>query len=351
MTSVSDNQYADDRAAAMAEFVRAAGWDADQLVPLAADASTRRYLRLSGGAGPALLMDAPPGAEAAACPPEASETERRALGYNAMARLAGPRLEAFTSLSLFLRESGIRAPQVFADDPAQGFAVIEDFGDLLLVQAIAAGADEAALYRQALKTLRPLQAHPVSPGQVADWDLQTYDHVAYEAEALLLPEWYAVYRGKELPGAAVEAYAVQWREALADLSPAQTLALRDYHAENILVAADGELAVIDFQDALIGQAAYDVVSLLEDARRDVDTGLAAELLSEETHQSPDGDAFAQDYAILAAQRNAKILGIFARLVRRDGKPKYDAFLPRVEAHFAQDLDRPEAEKLRPWFER
>ncbi|MEM9234182.1 MAG: phosphotransferase [Pseudomonadota bacterium] len=350
MTAASNGTDTEDRDALMIDFLRRAGWDSTARALLTADASTRRYHRLSGGEMPALLMDAPPGAETAACPPDADEAVRRELGYNAMARLAGPRLEAFTSLADFLRDAGVRTPRIFADDPVHGFAVIEDFGDRLLAQAVEAGADEASLYAEALKTIRPLQKKPMSPGPVASWPLQTYDHVAYEAEVLLLPEWYAPHRDVMLQGDAVEAYVAIWRELLAELSEPRTLTLRDFHAENILVAGDGALAVIDFQDALIGQAAYDVVSLLEDARRDVDLGLAAELVTEEARLTPDSHAFMTDYAILAAQRNAKILGIFARLTRRDGKPKYDALLPRVEDHFRRDLERPAVASLRPWFE-
>ena len=335
------------REAARAAFLERTGWASTPPQPLTADASTRRYFRLSGGEAPALLMDAPPGAETAACPPDADEAARRQLGYNAMARLAGPRLEAFTSLADYLREVGVRTPRIFADDPVGGFAVIEDFGDRLLVHAIEAGEDEGALYAAALEAIRPLRENRIVPGQVSNWALQTYDRVAYEAEAMLLPEWYAPHRGAELSGDAVEAYRAMWDELLEGVSEPRALTLRDFHAENILVPEDGPLAVIDFQDALIGQPAYDVVSLLEDARRDVDTGLARELHDD---VAAGDEVFIRDYAILAAQRNAKILGIFARLTRRDGKPKYDGLLPRVEAHFRRDLDRPDVAAIRPWFE-
>ena len=291
------------------------------------------------------------GAETAACPPDADETARRTLGYNAMARLAGPRLEAFTSLSRHLRELGLRTPEVYADEPVAGFALIEDFGDRLLARAIEEGGDEADLYRRAMATIRPLRNKAAMPGPVGEWQLQTYDPVAYEAEALLLPEWYAAHRDVALTSEAIEAYAEIWRELVDRLSPARTIVLRDYHAENILVPEDGELAVIDFQDALIGQAAYDVVSLLEDARRDVDPGLAQELLDEESRNVPEAEAFRRDYAILAAQRNAKILGIFARLTRRDGKVRYAELLPRVETHFRRDLARDELAPLKAWVER
>lgn len=350
MTAVIDNSSTDSRVTRMTDFVRDAGWDPGALALLAADASSRRYMRLQGGESAALLMDAPPAAEAPACPPEADETRRRALGYNAMARIAGPHLEAFTSLATYLREAGVRTPRVFAEDAKVGLAVIEDFGDALLARKIEAGTDEASLYARALAALRPLQKLDLVPQRILEWDLMTYDDLAYEAEAMLLPEWYADYRGITLPAGAAEEYAEILRELFPKLSPAKTITLRDYHAENILVPDDGPLAAIDFQDALIGQAAYDVVSLLEDARRDVDLGLVEELLAEERRHMPDANEFDRDYAILAAQRNAKILGIFARLVRRDGKQKYHDLLPRVEGHFRRDLDRPEVASLRAWCE-
>lgn len=339
------------RQESISAFLEKSGWSGIVPDPLAADASTRRYFRLAGDKGRALLMDAPPAAEAATCPPEADPETRRALGYNAMARLAGPRLEAFTSLSGFLREAGVQTPEIYAADPVEGLALIEDFGDRLLVRALAEGGDEGGLYRAALKLLRPLRDQQLSPRRIDMWDLQSYDEVAMLTEAYLLPEWYAPYVGVELSSVAIDEYTEIWRELFAGLSQPQTLVLRDYHAENILVTDKKDLAVIDFQDALIGQAAYDVASLLEDARRDVDAGLAAELLAEEVMHTADPAAFTSDYAILAAQRNAKILGIFGRLIKRDNKPKYTQFLPRVEAHFRRDIGREGLERLLPWVEK
>lgn len=339
-----------DRSAQLAAFVEGAGWQGDVTAPLRADASTRRYIRLTGGAAPALLMDAPPRAEAPACPPSASEADRRALGYNALARLAGPRLEAFTSIAAYLNAHGVRAPQVFAADPDLGAAIVEDFGDTLLVHAATDSVTEARLYRAALSTLRPLRQVDLAPCQVGTWPLQTYDALAMATEARLLPEWYADYRGVELSRDALAAWDEAIADLLAGLSPPKKLVLRDFHAENVLVPEDGRLAVIDFQDALIGHAAYDVASLIEDARRDLDPGLGAELLAEEARHIETPDAFLSDYAILTTQRNAKILGIFARLIRRDGKAQYRQFFPRVEAHFAKDLRRDAVAPLRRWAE-
>lgn len=330
-------------------FLNATPWRGATVTPLQADASTRSYARLDGGPSPALLMDAPPASEAPACPPGASHEERKALGYNAMARLAGPRLEAFTALAEWLKAQGVPAPTVYANDPSTGFAVIEDFGDQLLAQAVA-HQDEAALYHGAIQLLRPLRQAKVAPGLIGAWPLQTYDELVLQTEAALLIEWYTAYRGVELSPEAKAAWTAAWDRVLPQLSAPSTLVLRDYHAENILVGNDARMAVIDFQDALIGQAAYDAVSLIEDARRDVDLGLAKELFEEDRLTSVDPVAYTKDYAILAAQRNAKILGIFARLINRDGKEKYRQFFSRVEAHFARDLDRPAVLPVRQWAE-
>lgn len=340
-----------DRVQLRTQFLADAGWGDASITPLAADASTRAYSRLFGGGKHGLLMDAPPGAEAAACPPSADAVARRALGYNAMARLAGPRMEAFVAVARWLREAGVRAPTVYADDSAHGFAVIEDFGNRHLVDAATSAAAEADLYRRALNVLGKVRAHKVSPGDLGGWPLQTYDTLAMQVEADLLIEWYAPHAGLTLTEDAMVAWQKAWAHLFDQLSAPHALILRDFHAQNILVPDDGPLAVIDFQDALFGHAAYDAVSLIEDARRDVDLGLAAELVAEDARQTPDPIGYEQDYAILAAQRNAKILGIFARLIHRDGKDAYGAFFPRVEAHFARDLDRPTLGPLRSWFER
>ena len=149
MTSMASN---DDRNEARMEFLKAAGWDAAEAAPLAGDASTRSYQRLKLSGRPAVLMIAPPGAEAPACPPDADEGARRALGYNAMARLAGPNLNAFVALSQALRAAGLSAPEVYASDAGAGFALLEDLGDDLFARVVAR-VDEQTLYRAAIDAL------------------------------------------------------------------------------------------------------------------------------------------------------------------------------------------------------
>ena len=341
-----------EREAARRAFLAGTEWADAVVLPLAADASTRSYARLSGGPRPALLMDAPPAAETAACPPGADPVERAALGYNAEARLAGSSLAAFAGLSDWLRARGVHAPTVFARDEGQGFAVIEDMGDRLLARASDDDAAERAHYARALRPLARLREAGATPGDAAGWPLQTYDETALLAEVRLLPQWYVPYTGGTLTEAAAASYEAAWREALGALGPCDTLVLRDYHAENILVLDDGDgdgVGVIDFQDALIGSSAYDLASLLEDARRDVGERAARDLYAQHADGAADRARFEIDYALLAAQRNAKILGIFARLIERDGKPRYGAFLPRVRAHLARDLARPPLEPVRGWM--
>ncbi|MDZ7629584.1 MAG: phosphotransferase [Parvularculaceae bacterium] len=348
---------ADDRRA----FLEASGWGEAIAFPMAGDASTRSYERLSLGERTAVLMNAPPAAEGAACPPDATPEERRALGYNAMARLAGPNLNAFTAIATALREAGLSAPDIYAADAAHGFAVIEDLGDDLFARAIPAGADEGELYGAAIDAL--LALHRAAPAAPAGdkYRMLTYDRTAMEAEVMLVPDWYWPHLKGAPASAAIKAeYAEAWSSALAALPAPSTLVLRDFHAENLLWIparrGHARAGVIDFQDGLFGNPAYDLVSFLEDARRDVSVDLAEAMIRRyaagaRAFSDFDEDACRRDYAILGAQRNAKILGIFARLIRRDGKPRYADFFPRVEGHFRRDLQHTELRDVAAFFRR
>lgn len=340
----------DERRAQRDAFLNNAGWAGAEARALAGDASTRSYERLRLAGRPAILMNAPPAAESAPCPPDAGPGERRALGYNAMARLAGPNLRAFLAVDAALREAGLSAPEIYAADAATGFALIEDFGDGLFAHAIPAGADEETLYAAAIDALATLHAAAPAPPAGDGYRMLDYDRTAMEAEIGLFTEWYWPFRlGAAAPSSMEAGWFAAWAPALDALSAPSQIVLRDYHAENLLWLPDRagarRVGVIDFQDGLVGSPAYDLVSLLEDARRDVPPVLADAMIARYVAASRgragfDEDAFRADYAILAAQRNAKILGIFARLIRRDGKPRYAGFLPRVEAHFRRDLARP-----------
>lgn len=359
--SANPTEAAARRADERRAFLDAAGWGAAIALPMAGDASTRSYERLTLGDRRAVLMNAPPAAESAACPPDASPAERRRLGYNAMARLAGPNLNAFTAIAGALRAAGLSAPGIYAADAKLGFAVIEDLGDDLYARAIPAGADEFELYASAIDALLALhQAAPEAPDQ-AGYRMLTYDRTAMEAEVMLVPDWYWPHLKGEAAGEAVSAeYADAWSEVLAKLPQPSTLVMRDFHAENVLWLPDRaghrRAGVIDFQDGLFGNPAYDLVSLLEDARRDVSPELAEAMIRRYAAGAGafsdfDEEAYRRDYAILGAQRNAKILGIFARLIRRDGKPRYADFFPRVEGHFRRDLQHKDLHEVARFFRR
>lgn len=188
-----------------------------------------------------------------------------------------------------------------------------------------------------------------------------YDTLALSSETELLSEWYwSLKKGAQISDDLLTEYQALWPPLIASLSTPHIVVLRDFHAENLLWLPErsgpAQTGVIDFQDGLYGHAAYDLVSLLEDARRDVSPQLAEAMLTryiEHAHHFSDFDLdrLTNDYAILAAQRNAKILGIFARLAKRDNKPRYLDLLPRVEAHFRRDIARPGLEQLQSFFTR
>ncbi len=352
----AESTYSDLRAA----FVEKAGWGDAVATPLAGDASTRSYERLEKDGRRAVLMIAPPGAEAATCPANATPEQRHALGYNATARLAGPNLNAFVTLSNNLQMAGLSAPEIYAADAATGFALIEDLGDDLFARIIDR-EDETLLYQTAIDALIALRnANPPRPSD-DQYTMLNYDLTALAAEADLLIDWYWPLKHKnDISHELRTEFVALWRDQLRELSAPHSFVLRDYHAENLIWLPDRSgverVGIIDFQDALYGCAAYDLASLLEDARRDVDPEFADQMIEYYVQRAAavdvfDRATFERDYAILAAQRNAKILGVFARLARRDKKPRYLDLLPRVEGHFRRDLKRPNMAALQDFFAR
>ncbi|WP_300543970.1 phosphotransferase [Maricaulis sp.] len=348
-----------DRDTALDAFLDSAGWGGAEHHPLAGDASTRRYVRLRDGEHSAMLMDAPGAAEAPACPPGATPKERLELGYNAAARLAGPNLAAFTGLANVLNERGFSAPRILASDFEHGYLLLEDLGDELLARLLPGKLHEGTVYARAVDTLAAIHRCSFPAVLEADgheWPLQAYDATALMAEANLFVEWYLErHAGIELSGAAQAEWSELWTHAFQRLDACPSgLVLRDYHAENLVYLPDreGEAAIglLDFQDALIGHPAYDLVSLLEDARRNVDRKLAIPLKARFVEQAgiQDPAGFDAAYAVLGAQRNAKILGIFVRLAVRDGKQRYLDMLPRVARHFVADLQHPALMPLNMW---
>ena len=359
--SISALSKNDPRLDARTAFLTQAGWGAAPATALTADASSRRYFRLVLNNRPALLMDAPPTTEADPCPPDADAKTRQDLGYNAMARLAGPNLNAFTAIAGALRDAGLSAPEIYATDAQQGFALIEDFGDDLFARAIPNGADETQLYAAAIDALIALRRAALTPPLSANYQMLSYDRIALEAEIGLVLQWYWKRKTGAAPNTEIEqAYRAAWAPVLDQLSAPQTIVLRDFHAENLLWLPDRQgparVGLIDFQDGLYGSPAYDLVSLLEDARRDTGHELVQAMIARYCDESAgdagfDADDFLKEYAILGAQRNAKILGIFARLIDYYKKPRYADFFPRVEAHFKNDLKHPALTTVRDFFKR
>lgn len=293
-------------------FLDRAGWGGAAILPLAGDASFRRYFRIERGAERAVLMDAPPEHEDS---------------------------RPFLAVARHLDAIGFRAPRVLAEDLDQGLILLEDFGDARMKETVEADpATETAVYAQAIDLLADLHGAPCGA-------LSPYDMAVYQREAGLFPEWYIPAVGLD---ADAESYRAAWDEALAPIAQDQSITvLRDYHAENIMLLDDGSLGLLDFQDALAGHAAYDLVSLLQDARRDVPEPLETAMIARYAARCPFDQAA---YALLGAQRNAKILGIFTRLWKRDGKPRYLAFQPRVWGYLERDLAHPALAPVKTWFD-
>jgi len=342
-------------------FIAAAGWDDADVETFPGDASTRRYFRLTRGTEVAVLMDAPRGAEAPAEPEGASPEQRKALGYNALARLAGPEPAAFTCLANELTIRGFSAPRILAADLDAGLLLLEDFGRDVYAKVIAEDpTKEALLYGAAVECLAEIyrSSFPAKMSfKSANWRVREYDDTALLTETHLFLDWYAADKGAKLSDEARKAWDRIWLTLFETLTAqAPGLALRDFHAENLFWLPErdsvSKVGLIDFQDGLFVHPAYDLVSFLEDARRDVSKELVDPLITQFCEQAKLSDeaAFRHAYAVLGAQRNAKILGIFVRLAERDGKPSYRELIPRVHAHFLGNLQGDIFADLRAWFE-
>jgi tRNA threonylcarbamoyl adenosine modification protein YjeE len=339
------------------EFLRESGWSAASARFLAGDASVRSYLRLRHGDKRALLMDWEPQPDG---PPIADGKP-----YSRIAHLAedvGP----FIAVANGLRAAGLPAPEIIAQDTRRGFLLIEDFGDRLLGREADDTDDLATLYRPAVDLLLRLRGArisrdlPVEDGRIHC--LPDYDKDALHAETGLLLDWYLpAMTSKPVAQAGRAQFHALWDAQFDWLAGQETcLVLRDYHSPNLIrLEVDeprGPVGVIDFQDAVIGHPAYDLASLLQDARLTVPEEVETELFGaycEAGRFDPsfDRDAFARAYALLGAQRNTKILGIFARLALRDGKDGYLAHIPRVRRYLERDLSHPALASLRGWYDR
>jgi aminoglycoside/choline kinase family phosphotransferase len=262
----------------------------------------------------------------------------------------------FLRVARLLARLGLSAPRILAADEAAGLLLLEDLGDETYTRVLAADGDEAALYTLATDVLIDLHRRfemPMAAG------VPPYDDDRLLTEAALLVDWYLpAVRGVPTDTGLRTEYLALWREAFAAArAVADTLVLRDYHVDNLMLlggrAGVAACGLLDFQDAVTGPATYDLVSLLEDARRDVPASLASRMIDRYLDAFPtlDRDAFRASYAVMGAQRSAKIVGIFTRLDRRDGKPVYLKHIPRVWRWLEGDLRHPALAGLRAWFDR
>ena len=301
-------------------FLAGVGWHAAQILPLAGDASFRRYFRVVQDGKTAVLMDAPPPQE-------------------------DPR--PFIAVAEWLVGQGFSAPHILAADLDLGLVLIEDFGGERMREMLDADPSaERALYRDVVDLLADLATRPAMA-------IAPYTMAEYQRELGLFIEWYCPAVGLQ-PDAAD--YVQLWDALLQPIIAAQAkpvTVLRDYHAENIMLLGERQgrarLGLLDFQDALAGHPAYDLVSMLQDARRTVSPEVEQEMLDHYLAIGNPGHAFETFYHVLGVQRNLKILGIFTRLWKRDGKPRYRAFQSRVWAYIERSLEQPALAPARIWM--
>ena len=352
-----------EREALKAGFLAANGFGDARRAVMSGDASTRVYERLHLADGTTrIFMDQPPKAETAPCPPDATPAERVALGFNAAYRLASGRVDAFVACARYLTSLGLSAPRIEAFDAANGLAVLEDLGDDLYAEHIAARGDEAQLYDAAIDALTVL--HAAKPPQVlafdgVSWPLLSYDDLALVSAADLFTEWLPRLRPAFAPDApALAEWEALWAPIRARAEQtADVFCHRDYHAENLIWLPDREgaarVGLIDFQDAVRANRMWDLSMLLHDARRDVSPEREAAALERyfAAHPGLDRRMLLADYHALGALNVARIIGIFARLVKRDGKPRYEAFLPRLWRYLDSCLADPDMAGMKAWFDR
>ena len=332
-----------ERSALQSQFLADAGWRDAHIQPLAGDASLRRFFRLTHPRwGSAMLMDAPP------------ET--------------GEDCRPFVAVNRWLEAQALSAPAILHDNLAQGFVLLEDLGDGLFAQLMAREGPqtERTLYEAAIHVL--VELHDIdAPVSLAldcaeDWPLRPYNHDALLTETALLPDWFfARQTGTTFPADLKAEFDALWRTLTPHAMAARPVFVhRDYHAENLLWMPERtgvqKVGLIDHQDALAGHPAYDLISLIEDARRTVTPAMAAHLTTLYCNERRardlqfDEEAFRLAMAVLAAQRNTKIIGIFARLAMRDSKPKYLALIPHVWSMLERDLSHPALADLKTFID-
>ncbi len=303
-------------------FLADCGWGNARLEPLAGDASFRRYFRVIGDGRQAVLMDAPPPHE-------------------------DPR--PFIAVAEWLSSIGLTAPEILARDLEQGLLLLGDLGDARLRETLDDDPDrEEELYRLATDLLIRIHASQPMPG------LPSHGLDQWLDELMLFTDWYCPAVGIEPDR---DGWRAAWTEVLTSVASdglGPVTVLRDYHAENVMLVAGrkgiAHLGLLDFQDALAGHPAYDLASVLEDARRDVAPAIERAMIDRYIDATDGGAKFEHSYWALAAQRNTRILGVFVRLWKRDGKPHYRHFQPRMWGLLERDLAAPGLEPVRAWFD-
>jgi N-acetylmuramate 1-kinase len=343
------------RLESLRQFLTGASYVEAKRQRMPGDASTRSYARLTRDARPVILMNSPKRPDGPAIYDGKS--------YSAAVHLAED-VKPFVAIDNGLRERGFSAPAIHHADLDAGFLITEDFGRESFVEGDPAGPI-AERYEAATDALALLHREPLPDvlslaPQIA-YSIPTFDVDAMLVEIGLMLEWYLADRDAVPLDAVREEFVKQWRDLLGktDALP-KTWVLRDFHSPNLIWLAErsetSRVGVIDFQDAVLGPAAYDLVSLLQDARIDVPEQLELTLLTRYIKARHANDntfepaAFAESYAIMSAQRNTRLLGTFARLNRRDGKPQYLRHQPRIWTYLTRSLAHPVLAGIRGWYE-
>jgi N-acetylmuramate 1-kinase len=343
-----------ERFAALNRFLEQSGYGAARRERMPGDASTRSYERLTLAGRTAILMNCPRRPDG---PPV-----RDGKPYSAIAHLAED-VKPFVALAAGLRERGFSAPEVHAADIDQGFVVLEDLGNELFVKGDPPEPIETR-YAAAVDALISFHGYPVTAtlpvASGVEYAIPHYDLDAFLIEAELLLDWYLPRFNVNIGATARATFAALWQEALAPvLNGEPTWVLRDFHSPNLLWLPQRrgtqQVGILDFQDAQIGPAAYDLASLLQDARVTIPEMMELALLGRYARARQAGDpnfdpaGFVRNYATLAAQRASKILGIFSRLDRRDGKPQYLLHMPRIWNYLQRSLGHPSLAPLAGWY--
>jgi aminoglycoside/choline kinase family phosphotransferase len=313
-----DSNRNNSRSEFLAEYF---GSDDFAIDEIAGDASYRKYYLVKKSGQEFILMDAPPEHE---------------------------NLDSFIKIDEILIENGFSAPVIYEQDIENGFLLMEYFGNSKLKDLLEKSEyDEVEIYKKAIDVLIELNEY----GELEEWGIEKYDSKKLLTEAEIFFDWYVAKENKHLK----EGFVNIVNGLISNLKiNFEVLVHRDYHADNLFYLKDREdvrsIGLIDFQDAVIGNPAYDLVSLLEDARRDVSVEVQQKLLKYYIEESGYiEDVFLNDYNVLGAIRNLKIMGIFCRLEERDGKSGYKEMIPRVKSYLLNDLEHPALSELKSFL--